>query len=296
LLPLTILCAQLFSQDSQLTKDKSSDDVTLRIIVVSSAEQAQHILDELKGGEDFATIAKRASIDSTAGDGGYLGKVALSALRPELRDSVAGLSPGQLSPVVRTPLGFAILKVESEKGPEGSSASDRGGTAATASIGSVKYAFILGGFGEAELGLNNFDKPTGWNKDPRTICEVRKQSLAQEKQSLEDVLAPANRKIRASLAPIDVLNLYYSLGEIYSYEGDMEDAVSKYNQAYQIAASQAPKAQLQMDEAMGVAYLHKSEMENGLYRTPGDRCLRPMLRSSAYRETDDSAKAVEYFL
>jgi tetratricopeptide (TPR) repeat protein len=296
LLLLSVLCTQLFSQDSQATKDKSSDEVTLRIIVVSSPEQAEHIMGELKDGQDFATIAKKDSIDSTAGDGGYLGKVALSALRSELRDGVAGLSPGQLSPIVRTPIGFAILKVEAEQGSEATSASDRGGTASTASVGSVKYAFILGGFGEAEVGLNDFDKPADWNKDPRTICEVRKQSLAEEKQSLQEVLAPANRKDRASFAPIDLLNLHYSLGEIYSYEGDMKDAVSQYDQAYQIAASQVPKAQLQMDEAMGVALLHKSEMVNGLYHTPGDRCLRPMLRSSAYGKTDDSEKAVKYFL
>jgi tetratricopeptide (TPR) repeat protein len=296
LLPLTVLCARLFSQDSQLTKDKSSDDVSLRIIVVSSVEQAQHILGELKGGEDFATIAKRDSIDSTAGDGGYLGKIALSDLRPELRDAVAGISPGQITPIVRTPLGFAILKVEAEQHWASGGRSDRGGTAETASVGSVKYAFILGGLNEAELGLNNFDKPAGWDKDPRKICEVRKLSLAQEQESLNDFLSPANRNARASFAPFDLLNLHYSLGEIYSYEGDMERAVAQYSQAYQIAASQAPTAQLRMDEAMGVAYLHKSEMENGVYRTPGDRCLLPMRPSSAYRKKEDSEKAVEYFL
>jgi hypothetical protein len=47
---------------------------------------------------------------------------------------------------------------------------------------------------------------------------------------------------------------------------------------------------------MGVAYLHKSEMENGVYRVPGDRCLSPMNRSSAYAKTEDSQEAVNYFL
>ena len=293
---IAALCPQLFSQGSQPAGSPTSHEVTLRIIVVSSEEQAKHVLEELNQGKDFAAVAKMDSIDSTASDGGYLGKIALSALRPELRDGVAGLFPGQISPIVRTPLGFAILKMEGEQdlGPKG--ASDRGGTAATASIGSVKYTLSLGGLQEAELGLNNSDKPAGWDRDPRKICEVRKQSLSLEKEALDDFLSPTNGKVRASLVPIDLLNAYYALGEIYSYEGDMEHAVAQYNQAYQIAASQAPKAQLGMDEALGVAYLHKSEMENGVYRTPGDRCLLPMHPSSAYSKRDDSEKAVEYFL
>jgi len=158
--------------------------VTLRIIVVSSGEQAQHVLEELTQGKDFATVAKTDSIDSTAPDGGYMGTIAISALRPELRDGLAGLLPGQISAIIGTPLGFAILKVEPEQDSKSNNAAERGETAATASIGSVKYTLTLGGLNEAELGLNNFDKPIGWNRDPRKICEIRKQSLSLEKESL----------------------------------------------------------------------------------------------------------------
>jgi tetratricopeptide (TPR) repeat protein len=296
LLAIAVLCTRVLAQASQPEASRTSQDVTLRIIVVSSEEQAQHILEELRQGKDFAVEAKANSIDSSAGDGGYLGGVAASHLRPELRDGVAGLSPGQISPIVKTPLGFAILRVEGRDGSEPNAASDRGGTAATAAVGSVKYVFNLGGLGEAELGLNNFEKPVGWDRDPRKICEIRNQSLAQEKMSLDTFLSPSNLDARASYPPLDVLNMYYSLGEIYSYEGDMDHAVAQYGKAYEIAASEAPGAESQMEEAMGVAYLHKSEMENGVYRTPGDRCLLPMHRSSAYRETTDSEKAIEYFL
>ena len=76
----------------------------------------------------------------------------------------------------------------------------------------------------------------------------------------------------------------------------MDHAVAQYEKAHQVAHLNEHAAERQMDEAMGVALLHKSEMENGVYRTPGDRCLAPMRPSSAYANKQDSKKAIEYFL
>src|SRR5450759_2114648 len=88
----SICSCPLFPQTSQSASITPSDEVILRIIVVSSAEQAQHVLALLKQGEDFAVLAKKQSIDSTSDEGGPMGKVSLSMLRPELRDAVRGLS------------------------------------------------------------------------------------------------------------------------------------------------------------------------------------------------------------
>lgn len=276
--------------------DKNSEAVFLRIIVVSSAEQAEQILSELDKGANFAALAQKHSIDSTAADGGSLGTVTLSSLRPELRDALVGVAPGHISAVVKSPLGFTILKVEAEPAPANGGASPANGTTATNAIGSVKQTWGVGGFIEAEVGLYNFDKPAGWDRDPHTICEMRERSYASEKQSLDRYLAPGNAASRASLRPIDLLNTYYSLGEIYSYEGDMKHAVTQYEKARDIATTEEPLAEAQMDESLGVACLHMSEMENGVYRTPGDRCLRPMNPTSAYVNKADSQKAIEYFL
>src|SRR5262249_6312569 len=112
----------------------------------------------------------------------------------------------------------------------------------------------------------------------------------------ECFFSPANAKERDSFSSIDLLNTYYSLGEIYSYQGDMEHAIPQYENAYQIAATKEPAAQGQMDESLGIAYLHKSEMVNCVYRTPGDRCLVPMKPGSAFAKQEDSRKAIENFL
>lgn len=284
-----------FPQTVQSAVRSPAEEVTLQIIVVGSYDEAQNILERLKKGESFTALAQEKSIDPTAGNGGHMGTMSLSALRPEMRNALKGIGPEQLSPIVRTPLGYAILKVVKPAAVENNTGSP-GGAASTAAVGSVKYALTLGGLGEAELSLNNFHKPAGWDRDPRKICEVRKISLSLEQELLEHFFSPDNSKERASFAPIDLLNMHYALGEIYSYQGEMNHAVVQYKAARDIAAPKIPQAKLQMNEAIGVGYLHKSEMENGVYRNPGDRCLLPMDRHSAYQNTADSQEAVQYFL
>ena len=66
---------------------------------------------------DFVALAQAESIDPTAEAGGLLGRVTLSTLPPELRDALEGVGPGQLSPVVQIPTGFAILKVVEDTDP-----------------------------------------------------------------------------------------------------------------------------------------------------------------------------------
>ncbi|MBK9166716.1 MAG: peptidylprolyl isomerase [Bryobacterales bacterium] len=73
----------------------------------------------LAQGEDFALLAQNYSEDpNTAPNGGDLGFIPQSALdkvEPELRKMIFSLAPGQLSPVIRTPAGYSILKVFSKE-------------------------------------------------------------------------------------------------------------------------------------------------------------------------------------
>jgi tetratricopeptide (TPR) repeat protein len=293
----SIFCMPLLPQNPPAASSVPAGEVTLRIIVVSSPEEAERILDRLKQGQDFAVLAKINSIDPTADDGGLMGKIAPSMLRPELRDALQGVGPGQISQVVRIPLGYAILKVVQETAPASRNANlNMGGNAGTLASGSVKSTLTIGGLSEAELGMNKFDKAPGWNEDPRKICEVRRQSLAAEQKSLETFLSSANQKSRESKLPLDVLSVHFSLAEIYSYQGNMDKAIEQYEDAHQIAASDVPAAVPDMDEALGIAYLHRSEMENDIFRAPGDRCLWPVRAGIAYAKTGDSEKAVGYFM
>jgi len=62
------------------------------------------------GGEDFAAIASKHSDSQTAPMGGSVGFVSLDRLAPSVREAVAGLAAGGLSPLIETPDGFTLLR------------------------------------------------------------------------------------------------------------------------------------------------------------------------------------------
>src|ERR1700675_3813222 len=65
-------------------QQESSGQLNLQVIVGDSSDKAHQILDCLRNGEDFAAVARKESIDPSATEGGYLGLIDLSTLRPEL--------------------------------------------------------------------------------------------------------------------------------------------------------------------------------------------------------------------
>jgi len=82
-------------------------------------QKIQMIEARLKQGEDFTMIAQNFSEDpNTASNGGDLGFIPESSLEQahvELRKMVMSLQPGQVSPILRTPEGYRILKVVSKE-------------------------------------------------------------------------------------------------------------------------------------------------------------------------------------
>jgi parvulin-like peptidyl-prolyl isomerase len=81
----------------------------------SMSKTADEIRDKIKGGADFATMAKTYSMDGTAASGGDWGYVDRKTLNQQLTDVAFALSPGQVSQVVRIGDSFYILYCESKK-------------------------------------------------------------------------------------------------------------------------------------------------------------------------------------
>lgn len=270
--------------------------VELRIIVVDSSSQADRALQRLKNGEDFAAVAKAVSIDPTASDGGYMGRIDPATLRPDLRDAIKGMTPGQITNVIHGKSGYAIVKVvsPSETAPVDSTAPAR--LLPSSAAGTIRYAPNIGGKGEADLAYRNFPKPEGWNQDLHAMCDIRQRSLASVIADIQKSLDPANPSGVAHGRALDIIQMHYALANVYAYEGEMEKAIEQWQAAYEIASAQLPGAMPELEEALGIAYLHNSEMENDIYRHPGDQCIFPPVTNRSFAKPASSAKAIEYLL
>ena len=264
----------------------------LRIIVVSTADEAQRVAERLARSENFVALAKEVSIDTTASRGGLIGKVSLSALRPDLRNVLEHLPVGQLSPIVQIPTGFAVLKIMPDEA-EGLTAVSDTINAAVAASGSVKNVYALDGFMDSYFSLDTHSKPTDWNSDPRKICTTRTAALAASRESLERDLY--GNKVRPSLSPSDEGLKHFSLSMLHVYHGRMDAAIPELQRARRIAETHAVSMVKPLDEALGIAYLHKAEMDNDLFRNPGERDLLTANGYQPLRKTGDLRKAVEYF-
>jgi tetratricopeptide (TPR) repeat protein len=164
------------------------------------------------------------------------------------------------------------------------------------SAGTIRYALDVDGLNEADAVLRVALRDGSWQTDPLAVCGKRKETLALAIDRLKTFLSPENVAARSSVAAIDVMQTYYALAQLYAYQGNMEPAIAETKEAYRLALSSVPSAIPQMEETLGILYLHSSEIENDIYRTPGERDLFPMRPGQGYQKTGDSEKAIEYLL
>jgi tetratricopeptide (TPR) repeat protein len=272
--------------------------LNLEVVVVDSPGKAQQILDRLKKGEDFAAIAKSESIDPSASEGGRLGLIDPSTLRPELREALKEMHPGQTTAVIAVPSGYVILKLLSETQPSVAQGMGPGQTRdlALSAQGAVRYPADVAGQVLADMLFQKSSKRADWEQDLPGICEIRKRSLGEGIARLQELFKPANKPRLETMKPFDAVQSHYALAQLQAYQGNMEQAVEQWEAAYKIAAAEIPAGIPQLTEVLGVAYLHKSEMKNNVYSHPGDWCLFPPRFARPYPMVDDSEKAIEYFL
>lgn len=88
------------------------EQVRVAHILLNTREDADKALAQLKGGADFAAVAKQLSQDeATKDNGGELGWIPHDVMAPEFDQAAFALQPGQISGVVQSQLGFHIIKV-----------------------------------------------------------------------------------------------------------------------------------------------------------------------------------------
>jgi peptidyl-prolyl cis-trans isomerase SurA len=112
--------------DANKKEFATPEQLKLRMIVLNadpldanSADSTRKMADEIrvkvKGGADFATMAKTYSMDGTAESGGDWGMIDRKTLNQQLTDVAFGLSPGEVSEVVQIGDSYYILYCESKK-------------------------------------------------------------------------------------------------------------------------------------------------------------------------------------
>lgn len=77
--------------------------------------RANAVLEKLKAGESYETLANKFNEDGSGNKDGILGTFKTGELKPETENAIAGLSENDYTDVVRTKQGFHIFKLLSKK-------------------------------------------------------------------------------------------------------------------------------------------------------------------------------------
>jgi peptidyl-prolyl cis-trans isomerase C len=101
--------------DDAVKKMAPEEEVHARHILVPTEDEAKAIEAQLKGGADFAALAKEKSKDPGAANGGDLGYFTKDQMVPEFADAAFKLDKGQISDPVHTQFGWHIIKVEDKR-------------------------------------------------------------------------------------------------------------------------------------------------------------------------------------
>src|SRR5213078_3574381 len=102
--------------DEAMKQASSEEEVRARHILVETEDEAKAVVEQLKGGADFATVAKEKSKDpGSAQNGGDLDFMGKSELVPEFAEVAFKMYPGQVSNPVKTQFGWHIIKLEDKR-------------------------------------------------------------------------------------------------------------------------------------------------------------------------------------
>jgi PPIC-type PPIASE domain len=200
-----------------------SHAMDLGIIVTPTMADAEMVVKQLNAGTDFSVLAKERSIDPSASDCGYMGKLSPNQLRGELRDALQGHGVGQLTGVVQLPSGFAIVKVL----PAAPAVADLNPKRISSllSTGVIRLGAPVAGLGEADAAFQDFPKPDGWSHDLHKVCEIRKESLAHAKDAIRRVLDSPDPTIQGEDAILEQIQGHSALAQLYAYSaysGEMD--------------------------------------------------------------------------
>lgn len=111
--------------EAELATAPRNEEVRARHILVGSLEEAEAVLVELRGGAEFAEVAKQRSTGPTGVKGGDLGFFAKGDMVPEFANAAFAMAPGEVSEPVKTQFGWHVIKLEERRASEPASLEER---------------------------------------------------------------------------------------------------------------------------------------------------------------------------
>jgi tetratricopeptide (TPR) repeat protein len=224
-----------------------------------------------------------------------------ASLRPELRDALKDVKAGQFTGVVPFNGEFAIFTIF-PAAPDTRKESKQ--ISSPVEPPSERNLIKIDGFIEADAAFQKYQqKPDGWERDPGKICSIRKESMPAALGALEKMLSDAEgpatgQPEHLSESDADVaIEAHVALAQMHAFNGEMEQAIQQFQKAYEYAAVSSPKSLPFLKEALGVTYLHLSEMENGAYSRSGAMDFFPPINPHAHYEKQEHSKlAIQFFL
>jgi peptidyl-prolyl cis-trans isomerase C len=103
--------------EKKLKDNPPPEEVRAAHILVKTEDEAKAIIEQLKGGADFAAVAKEKSTDKGSGaNGGELGWFAKDVMVKEFADAAFAMKVGDVSPApVKSQFGYHVIKVEERR-------------------------------------------------------------------------------------------------------------------------------------------------------------------------------------
>jgi peptidyl-prolyl cis-trans isomerase C len=100
----------------QYANRPATEEVRARHILVSTEAEARKVIEELRQGADFATVARTVSKDPDGRNGGDLGFFRREQVWPAFADLAFSLMPGQIANnPIRNEFGWHVVKVEEKR-------------------------------------------------------------------------------------------------------------------------------------------------------------------------------------
>ncbi len=151
---------------------------------------------------------------------------------------------------------------------------------------------------EAERAFELYQKPPRYEQDLAVNCQCRREAHAWGIQGLEhDLTLLLKRDHNLPEAAGAKMQIQYELAQMFSYAGNMRDAISHFQTAYDMAVSAGAKYyELAFEKILGIAELRQGEVENWIRAHNAQSSIFPLRPDAEFKLKTSSENAVKHFL